>query len=141
VIEASVVIRAGLPQVYRAFADIRFWPAVLPDVRDVKVLYEDPCHQEFTMTVERPPGLETVRGIRFLHPERRIEMFQPQPPPGFSQMQGTWTFEPTGAATRVTAGRSFRIHATINATVAQGKLREYLRRNLDLFRATLEGQS
>ena len=140
-ISASIVIRAGTAQVYRAFADIRFWASVLPDVRAVDVLYEDACHQEFTMTVERPPGEETVRAIRFLYPGRQIDLFQPQPPPGFSRMCGTWTFEPVGAGTRVTATRTFHAYAAGNAAAAETKLRGFLRRNLERFRSTLEAQS
>ena len=98
-ISEAIVISAPIDRVYQAFADLAHWKTVLPDVADVQIIYDDAQHQEFLMTVSRPGGLETVRGIRFCEKDERIEMFQPVPPPGFTKMVGEWTFEDLGHAT------------------------------------------
>jgi len=143
-ISESTVIDRAVPDVYRAFADLAGWKAVLPDVLDVRVLYDDGRHQEFLMTVERPGGPETVRGLRFCKAPQRIAMFQPQPPPGFRRMVGVWTFTEEASRTRVTAERWFELAPGRTLDVEEAhravaeKLRGYLRTNLGLFRASLE---
>jgi hypothetical protein len=96
------------------------------------------------MTVARPAGPETVRGIRFCEQDRRIAMFQPEPPPGFRRMIGVWTFTEETGRTRVTAERWFELLPGRGLSVEEAhrvtaeKLRGYLRTNLGLFRASLE---
>jgi hypothetical protein len=140
----STWIDRTINHVYGAFADIAGWKGVLPDVLDVRVLYDDGAHQEFLMTVERPPGPETVRGIRFCRAPYRIAMFQPAPPPGFRKMVGLWTFaEDDARRTRVTAARWFELDRStgLDRVMVADKLRGYLRANLDLFRRSLEAGS
>lgn len=142
-IAESTLIDRRIGGVYRAFADLDGWKGTLPDVLDVRVLYDDGSHQEFLMTVERPGGPETVRGIRFCKEPYKIAMFQPAPPPGFRRMVGLWTFaEDDARRTRVTATRWFDLAPSGGLDEAQvaGKLRAYLRTNLDLFRRSLEAR-
>ncbi|MBZ4417202.1 SRPBCC family protein [Myxococcus sp. RHSTA-1-4] len=141
-LEESIRIQGDVRRVYGAFADLAGWKAILPDVLDVQVLYDDGRHQEFLMTVSRPAGPETVRGIRFCEPPHRIALFQPQPPPGFQRMVGVWTFDEEPGATRVKAERWFEPSdpATSREALAS-RLRGHLKANLELFRKTLEGHS
>lgn len=145
--ELTVIDRA-VADVYNAFFDLKGWKGILPDVLDVKVLYDDGRHQEFLMTVLRPNGPETVRGVRFCKAPYRIAMFQPEPPPGFRRMVGVWTFaEDDARRTCVTATRTFELVPASGADPSEArraveqKLRGYLKTNLGLFRARLEAPS
>jgi Polyketide cyclase / dehydrase and lipid transport len=141
-ITETILVNRNLSSVYMAFADLDNWMKVLPDVLDVKVLYDDGHHQEFLMTVDRPAGAETVRGIRFCLPSERIELFQPTPPPVFSRMVGIWTFKEIEEVTEVTAERCFDLKdRTGSVDVAEENLRSYLRKNLDLFKVSLEKEN
>ncbi|HJX83893.1 MAG TPA: SRPBCC family protein [Candidatus Angelobacter sp.] len=139
-IREHLLIRAPLPHVYNVFADLKHWRAALPDVLDVKLLYADGLHQEFLMTVERAGKPETIRGIRFLESERRIEMFQPDPPPGFQRMSGVWNFMELDNGTEVSATRSFQLRGADRQDAAEvsRRLRGFVKANLDLFRAYIE---
>jgi ribosome-associated toxin RatA of RatAB toxin-antitoxin module len=136
----TVAIERDVRDVYRAFADITYWKQVLPDVLGVELLYDDGRHQEFTMTVSRPSGAETVRGIRFCEGDRRIELVQPQPPPSFRRMVGVWTFEAEGNATRVKAERWFELKdASVGPLEGfRDRIATYLRTNLAHFKSHLE---
>lgn len=148
-ITESIFIQQEIGTVFHAFADLNNWQRVLPDVLHVETLYNDSYHQEFLMTVNRPKGPETIRGIRFCSPNSRIELFQSEPPPGFERMTGVWTFENWEEGTRVTVERSFKLAALASTTDPSSivtsheeagiKLRQYLRQNLGLFKANLEG--
>lgn len=146
-ISEQLVIEREVTAVYRAFEDLQYWRQVLPDVLGVEVLYDDGRQQEFLMTVERPAGPETVRGFRFLVPQQRIELVQPQPPPGFKRMAGVWTFTPGARGTLVEARRTFELATGGDPEQARRateetaqKLRGYLRKNLELFKAALEAR-
>lgn len=133
----EMLVEAPAARVYGVYADLSRWPEVLPDVLRVEVHYEDGYNQEFSMTVERPAGEETVRGVRYCRPAHELELVQTTPPPGLSRMVGVWTFTPEGDRTRVTASREF---ALLDAEPGDGreeafaaKLRGFLRANLELF--------
>ncbi|GEM_PF-1704743 len=138
----SIVINQELPVVYWAFANLHFWKSTLNDVLDVKVPYDDGYNKEYVMTVERPLGQETIRGIFFCQPNKRIEMFQPVPPPTFSQKTGVWTFESCEAGTRVVVELGFEVDSEHTDPTSVEKttdmLRGYLERNLNLFKTKLE---
>ena len=136
-IQARIQIDAPLPRVYDAFAGLAHWQAALPDVRGVEVLYDDGRLQEFLMTVERPNGAETIRGVRFLEPGS-IELFQPTPPPGFRRMCGTWSFREADGSTEVTATRTFELQDPAAAPAVSEKLRGFLETNLALFKRYVE---
>src|SRR3954449_7351086 len=108
-ITETVVVRRPVEEVYDAFADLTRWPEILPDTVGVEVLYFDGYNQEFTMTVARPAGPETVRGVRYCRPPFELELVQTVPPPAFTRMRGRWRFRPDGDATVVVAARSFEL--------------------------------
>ena len=140
-IRESIVINRDVATVYSAFSSLEFWQQVLTDILDVKVRYNDSHHQEFLMTVQRPKGPETIRGIWFCKPNRSIELFQPEPPPGFKRMTGVWTFEEANGGTQVSVKRQFELLPSDSGPTTEevaAKLREFLQRNLNLFKAQLE---
>ena len=146
-ITETVVIERDVDAVYGAFADLVGWTSVLPDVLDVQLLYDDGYNQEFTMTVDRAAGPETIRGIRYCRPPTELELFQPQPPPLLRSMQGLWRFDGVpGGPTTVVATRSFELPwsgdgepSRAHETAFAAKLSAVLRTNLDLFKDALEG--
>jgi hypothetical protein len=107
-------------------------------VLGIQVLYDDGRHQEFLMTVARPNGAETIRGIRYLQPSDCIELFQPAPPPGFRRMCGTWKFRQIGDATEVLATRTYELADPATSAEVGQKLRGFLRTNLGLFKGYIE---
>lgn len=148
-IAETIFIEQTIDKVFDAFANLSNWQKVLPDVLDVQTIYDDGYHQEFLMTVDRPNGAETIRGIRFCCPNARIELFQPVPPPGFKSMTGCWTFEEHQGVVQVTAQRWFELLLPDTTTKdedkatayqdVETKLRGYLHHNLGLFKTSLEG--
>jgi len=141
----SIHVNATPEETYAPFADLTRWPEILPDTVEVDVLYFDGYNQEFTMTVERPGGLETVRGIRYCRAPFELELVQTTPPPGFTRMAGSWTFTAEDGGTRVAADRRFerssdRDGVTPSPAPEQvaAKLGEILRGNLGLFREAIE---
>lgn len=144
-IAETITIDAPIERAYDAFADLDRWPTILPDTVAVDVTYFDGYNQEFSMTVERPGGLETVRGVRYCRGPHQLELVQTTPPPAMSRMSGVWNFVPTAdGGTAVTATRRFNLH-----TPQQGgpplseqqfavKLGAILRTNLELFKQAIE---
>lgn len=134
----QIDIHAKLNAVYDAFRDLQVWLNILPDVVGVQMIYDDVCHQEFLMTVQRPAGHETIRGIRFCETDKRIDLCQFNPPPGFTTMRGTWHFCANGESTRVLVDREFEL---VNADEYEQKsvlLAKYLETNLQLFKKHIE---
>jgi hypothetical protein len=141
VIKRRILIRKDVHSVFRAFADLDFWKRTLGDVLSVRIHYQDPVNSEFSMTVARPSGPETVRGIRFCYPQNCIEMVHLIPPPAFQSMRGVWKFRPIREATLVSAERWFtlKVGGQVSMAEAGSKLSAYLQANLGLFKAALEG--
>jgi hypothetical protein len=136
----SVEVASPVEEVYAAFAVLTRWPEILPDTVGVEILYTDGYNEEFTMTVSRPGGLETVRGVRYQRPSAELELVQTTPPPGFSQMNGNWSFIATATGTEVIASRRFKLAADDErdpSVVAHG-LSRILQQNLGLFREAVE---
>jgi len=136
-VDKKITISAPLDTVYATYADIQKWRDVLDDVLNIELLYKDPLHEEFLMTVERNGKPETVRSIRYTHRNEKIEIFQPSPPPNFRKMSGQWIFKPLGKGTHVTAQRDFEVKGSDEAKIAQ-ILSGFLERNLLKFKAFLE---
>lgn len=143
-ITESVSIKNTVESVFSAFAELPRWKNILSDVLDVKVLYDDGYNQEFLMTVERPNGEETIRGIRYSVPNVSLDLFQPEAPPGFQYMIGQWKFFPDIDGTLVVATRRFALTSEEyqkqgnSNELAAKKLRGYLQRNLSIFKEALE---
>ncbi|MET8630096.1 SRPBCC family protein [Kitasatospora sp. NPDC004669] len=147
-ITETVVIDAPIEAAYGAFADLDRWPAILPDTLDVQVLYCDGYNQEFTMTVERPGGQETVRGVRYCRAPYELELVQTTPPPLLKRMTGRWNFVEQDGRTTVTATREFELLAPPAGDPAAApvpdeaefgrRLSGHLQHNLQLFREAVE---
>jgi Polyketide cyclase / dehydrase and lipid transport len=140
IVTDSIDIPAPIEEVYQVFAQLEHWERALPDVLGLKILYEDDCHQEYLMTVERKGKPETVRGIRWLEPFLKIELFQPEPPPGFKRMCGIWLFSSDNGGTKVQAERMFNLVPDWQGrerTIA-ANLKGYLRANFLLFRSYIQ---
>ena len=137
----SILINCRLEKTYLAFKDLSLWEKILPDVKKVNILYDDNFHQEFLMSIDRPSGLETIRGIRYCYPYEMLEVFHPVPPPGIKYMQGTWKFIANNKnSIKVVATRNFsHFNAHDENNFAQ-KLKQYLFANLNLFKIALEGK-
>lgn len=138
-----VEIDHTIDRVYTTFADLPRWCEILPDVLGIEILYFDGYNQEFTMTVERPAGPETVRGIRYCRPPHELEIFQPVPPPGLQSMSGRWVFAEGPHGTTVTATRKFQLKPgdprSEEAEQQFGqRLQLLLRNNLLLFKKAIE---
>jgi len=139
----EVLIESSLSKIYQAFYNFKHWIRALSDVLDVKIFYDDGYHQEFSMTVSRPGGEETVKGIRFCEPDKTIELFQTQPPPLFKKMMGTWRFSNDNkGGVIVSASREFEIldddKQDSHLNDIKKMLSSYLDKNLNLFKRYIE---
>ncbi|WP_432946251.1 SRPBCC family protein [Kribbella sp. CA-253562] len=130
--ELTVDVPPG--ELYALYCDLERWPEVLDDVQSVEVLYADGYQQEFTMTVSRPGGPETVRGVRYCR-GRALELCQFTTPPALSRMRGVWTFDgPPQGPTTVRAEREFVLRdPDADEDRFAGVLRGFLRHNLESF--------
>lgn len=144
-ISETITVDAPIERTYDAFADLERWPQVLPDTVAVDVTYFDGYNQEFSMTVERPGGEETVRGFRYCRAPHELELIQTTPPPIMSRMSGMWRFtELPSGATEVEASRRFRLKPPEEGGPDVGeeqfaeKLGSILRTNLELFKEAVE---
>jgi aromatase len=142
-IEENILIRSSLYHTYKVFEDFKYWLKILPDVTSISILYQDSCQQEFLMTVIRPTGNEVIRGVRYYKPFQQIELFQPEPPPGFKKMVGVWTFHEVPGGIQVSAKRDYELifDDQLNHTKVGENLRNYLRHNLMLFKDYLENEN
>ncbi|MCD6047054.1 MAG: hypothetical protein K0S08_701 [Gammaproteobacteria bacterium] len=143
IISETISIQGDLKDIYGAFCDLTLWTKILPDIKNAEILYDDHIHQEFLMTVERPAGLETIRGVRYCHPFHTLEVFHPVPPPGVKYMRGKWHFIPDNQdIVDVIATRDFEL--ITNNPAAENefaeKLKNYLKTNLNLFKAAIENK-
>ncbi|WP_180235970.1 SRPBCC family protein [Bacillus wiedmannii] len=147
-ITREILIDAPIKEVYDAYADPENWKYVLSDVLDVNTIYDDGRNQEFNMTVERNFKPETVRSIRYCTPYKKIELFQPVPPPQVETMSGTWEFIDVENQTKVVASRQFDLKENScsseklkkNQKLYERKLFYYLGQNLDYFKAFSENR-
>lgn len=140
-IESTIEIKSDLHSVYNAFYDLHGWKSILNDVTDVDVQYEDGNHQVFTMTVDRPGGEETVRGIRTGKHLEVITLCQTTPPPGFRKMHGHWYFEGEPGHVTVRAVRDIELIDPASNEAVKEKVQEYLERNLGRFKEYLENEN
>jgi ribosome-associated toxin RatA of RatAB toxin-antitoxin module len=144
-ITESIHVDAPPERAYAPLADLSTWPRILPDTLGVDILYSDGYNEEFTMTVQRPAGPETIRGIRYCRAPYELELVQTTPPPGFARMTGRWTFTPEDGGTRITAQRRFERLPSVEGE-DPGPTEEQvaftlgglLRGNLALFREAIE---
>jgi Polyketide cyclase / dehydrase and lipid transport len=141
-IAERVLIGCDIEVVYETFEDVAAWPWILPDTLDVTVHYFDGYNQEFSLTVARRGGLETIRGVRYCRPPDSLELVETTPPPGFARMSGHWRFRVVGDATEVLATRSFALVSADAAETAGAaeRLRGVLSADLARFRAAMEPQ-
>jgi ribosome-associated toxin RatA of RatAB toxin-antitoxin module len=144
-ISQTITVDAPIEQTYDAFADLNRWPAILPDTVGVNIFYSDGYHQEFSMTVERPGGLETVRGFRWCRAPYELELVQTTPPPLMRRMSGLWRFTEAGdGTTQVTATRRLELKSPEEGGPAGGEgefagvLGSILQRNLQRFKEAIE---
>ena len=144
-ISETITIDAPIERTYAAFADLDRWPEILPDTVAVDVTYFDGYNQEFSMTVERPAGEETVRGFRYCRAPYELELVQTTPPPIMTRMSGLWTFaELAEGGTEVNATRRFNLKTpeqggpAVTEEQFSTTLGTILRTNLELFKAAVE---
>ncbi|MFJ4209037.1 SRPBCC family protein [Paenarthrobacter sp. NPDC089675] len=143
-VEARVEIDAPIELVFEWFADLKRWPSVLVDTKAVEVLYFDGYNEEFTMTVTRPGGDETVRGVRYHRAPRELELFQMTPPPGVLAMSGVWNFDALDSnRTAVRATRNVElVDPDPSSTEAfRTRLAGFLELNLLSFKGAIERDS
>lgn len=92
--------------------DMQRWREIWAPIEQVEVIYQDPCHQEFVMDVERDGAVEQVRTIRYRRTDR-IEFFSPQPPPTMTRHIGMWHVSDGADGTTVRAIRRYDLRDSI----------------------------
>lgn len=143
----SILIHQNISILYTAFANLSNWQGFLDGILNVQILYNDGYHQEFLMTINRPPEVQKVRGFCFCSPNSRIEIFQVEPPSGFQKIADIFTFEEWNEGTKVTVERDFQLTTSASTEPnlvdsayeeARLMLSSYLIKDLTLLKANLE---
>jgi aromatase len=98
----AMLINQPRTAVYKLLSDVKNWPWLLPHCNSIDMSYEDPCYQEFTMSVRVGNKEERIRSVRALRADC-IEYFQPEPPPALKEHQGRWMLRDTVAGVEVTS--------------------------------------
>jgi len=98
----SMLIDRPKTAIYQLLKDAGQWSWLLPHCSRVDMLYDDPCYQEFQMTVQVAGNSETIRSIRYLQDDR-ISYFQPTPPPALREHHGYWQLQQTASGVEVTS--------------------------------------
>jgi hypothetical protein len=93
----SIVVRTSRARAFAALHRVEDWPARLPHVLAIDVLYDDGQYQEFLMDVRSDGGPIRVRSVRNCRLDTfQIEFFQPDPPAFLRHHAGGWQFYATG---------------------------------------------
>lgn len=115
--------------------DMQRWREIWAPIEQVDVIYQDPCHQEFVMDVERDGAVEQVRTVRYRRADR-IEFFSPQPPPMMSRHIGMWHVSEGAEGTTVRAIRRYDLRSAVDdPTTFDTNFAARLQRILDEFSA------
>lgn len=99
-------------RVYRALAEIRRWPEILPHCASLDVIYDDGIGQEFIMKIGSSAGAEQFRSVRTCDPSRLyISYFQPSPPSLLVHHNGSWTIRAARDGAEIVAEHRLRINS------------------------------
>lgn len=140
IVEQTVTIDQSVEDVYAAFKNPVRWQQVIPDVSDVRVLYDDGRHQEIIMTVEKIGGAESARSFRYCI-ENKILVYQPEPPPMLRQANGEWRIYEKDGMTCVHAIRKMKLKFNLDESAYSAfkqNVENHLLRNLNYFQIALE---
>lgn len=135
-ISNNIIVNAPYEQVYQNYLNPQSWVSAVSDVVSVEELYNDGHYQEFLMNVEKNLNSEQVRTIRFCG-DGKIDIFQPEPPPHFQMMNGSWIFKKLDEErTEIFAYRNFLIKEKYEADreIIEKNLKNSLSENLNNFK-------
>ncbi len=139
-VEASMLIRAPLDQVYAVAKRVEDFPQFMPDLERVTVLERDgdvPSRTEWVGAVEG-------RRIRWTEDDtwddaRHLCRFR-QREGDFERYEGEWSFEPENGGTRTAITVEFEFGIPLIGALLSQLLRVKMKENLDGMLAALRGR-
>lgn len=111
--KSSYFVKNVFPEtLYKEFVNIKTWNKIVPNCKDIKIIYNDLENQEFLMELVFPNGeSEIVRSIRRCNSsDLVITYFQPKPPTILELHSGSWKFIATSDGTEVILEHSMKLN-------------------------------
>ncbi len=139
-VEASVLIRAALADVYAVAKRVEDFPRFMPDLERVTVLER----RGDVPTVTEWVGVVEGRRIHWVEEDvwddaQHLCRFR-QREGDFDRYEGTWTFAPEGSGTRTAIAVEFEFGIPLIGGLLSTLLRVKMKENLDGMLAALRGQ-
>lgn len=138
-VEASIVIRAPLTEVYALAQDVERFPAFMPDLESVAVVERRPG-----WTVTEWVGVVQGRKIRWVEEDewddtRHVCTFR-QRSGDFSRYQGTWQFEAVPDGTRTSLAVDYELDIPLAGALLSNLVKVLMRKNCESMLTALKGQ-
>jgi ribosome-associated toxin RatA of RatAB toxin-antitoxin module len=138
-VEASIVIRAPLAEVYALAQDVERFPAFMPDLESVRVVERRPG-----WTLSEWVGVVQGRKIRWVEEDewddaRHVCTFR-QRSGDFNRYQGTWRFEPVSTGTQTSLEVDYELDIPLAGALLSNLVRVLMRKNCESMLAALKGQ-
>ena len=138
-VEASVVIRAPLADVYALAQDVERFPEFMPDLESVRVVERRPG-----WTLTEWVGVVQGRKIRWVEEDEwddatHVCVFR-QRSGDFNRYQGTWRFESVPTGTQTSLEVDYELDIPLAGALLSNLVRVLMRKNCESMLAALKGQ-
>ena len=138
-VEATIVIRAPLEQVYALAKNVEHFPEFVPDLESVRIL-----ERRNGGTVSEWVGVIRGRKIRWVEEDQwddatHVSRFR-QREGDFTVYQGTWSFEAVPEGTKAALVVEFELDIPLAGALLSNLLKVLMRKNVESMLAALKSQ-
>jgi ribosome-associated toxin RatA of RatAB toxin-antitoxin module len=138
-VEASIVIRAPLTDVYALAQDVERFPGFMPDLESVAVLERRPG-----WTLTQWVGVVQGRKIRWVEEDtwddaQHVCTFR-QRSGDFNRYEGSWRFEAVPDGTRTSLSVDYELDIPLAGALLSNLVKVLMRKNCESMLAALKGQ-
>jgi len=138
-VQATMIIRAPLADVYRVAKDVERFPQFMPDVASIRVL-----ERQGSTIVAEWVGIVQGRKIRWVEEDQwddtaHVSRFR-QREGDFTKYEGTWSFAAVPEGTRTTLVLEYELELPLAGALLSNLLKVLVRKNLESMLTALKGQ-
>lgn len=138
-VQATVIIRAPLTDVYRVAKDVERFPQFMPDVESIRVL-----ERRGSTIVAEWVGVVQGRKIRWVEEDQwddaaHVSRFK-QREGDFTKYEGTWSFTAVPEGTKTTLVLEYELELPLAGALLSNLLKVLVRKNLESMLTALKGQ-